>query len=399
LVRRAEGDLVVAFLVNWKSPSLTKGVDRGLISSQIDRSEDRRMRGEVIYFYAFDVANEIVFGRVRTLLGNAPKPFPLPSGPAAPKDIPFRSPLSAEWPGKVTVLNKAARVRVHVHSVGVISIAIRMDFEITSLGDLFAFHRPTLDDDRSLDVYANDICRRVLDELIDALNGRGAIIEPEAYTVFAIRDLDGEQDTAAWLARNSRDVAGLLSDTIPQRLSDLQAAEALRQQRSFEKTDLVVIDWDAALVVDLSASIEHVLYVLELANLQLEEFRMMDQALDRHLNRAYEDLEARSVTLFGIASSVLRKLRKFRIDVTRLADEVTHISKLFGDWYLARVYMLARERFHLDQWRASVESRLAQLDQLYSVVHSDLNERRMFWLEVIVVILIAVEIVAAFWGR
>jgi hypothetical protein len=153
-----------------------------------------------------------------------------------------------------------------------------------------------------------------------------------------------------------------------------------------------VIDWDAALVVDLNGYVDDVLYALELANLQLEEFRVMDQRLDNYLERAYQDLDRRNFAFFGAANKTLRHLRRFRVDVEMLTDEVTHITKFFGDWHLARVYLGARDRFYLDQWRTSVEQRLAQLDKLYSVVHSEINERRMFWLEVIIIIFFALDL-------
>jgi hypothetical protein len=140
--------------------------------------------------------------------------------------------------------------------------------------------------------------------------------------------------------------------------------------------------------------VEDVLYVRELANFQLEGFHVMDQTLDRYLIKAYEDLERRPFALFGVSSWVLRVLRRFRVDVAKLADEVTHITKFFGDWYLLRVYLSARERFNLDQWRGSVEKRLQQLDQLYSVVQADLNDQRMLWLEIIIVVLFGIEIPA-----
>jgi len=138
--------------------------------------------------------------------------------------------------------------------------------------------------------------------------------------------------------------------------------------------------------------VDDVLYALELANLQLEEFRMMDQRLDKYLDRAYQDLELRPMPLFGAANKVLRQLRRFRVDVAKLADEVTHITKFIGDWYLARIYLGARDRFYLDQWRASVEQRLAQLDKLYSVAHAEVNEQRMLWLEIIIVIFFAIDL-------
>src|SRR5437016_1038346 len=132
-------------------------------------------------------------------------------------------------------------------------------------------------------------------------------------------------------------------------------------------------------------------------NLQLEEFRATDQRLDRYLDRMYDDLERRF--RWGPSAATLRALRRLRVDVAKLTDEVTHITKFFGDWYLARVYLNARDRFYLDQWRASVEQRLAQLDKLYSVVHAEVNEQRMLWLEIIIVIFFALDLLILLWVR
>jgi hypothetical protein len=89
---------------------------------------------------------------------------------------------------------------------------------------------------------------------------------------------------------------------------------------------------------------------------------------------------------------VLRSIRGLRIDLTRLADEVTHTTKFVGDWHLARVYLLARERFHLDQWRASVEHRIGQLDNLYTLARGEVHDRQMLWLELLIVIFFAIDL-------
>jgi hypothetical protein len=184
-----------------------------------------------------------------------------------------------------------------------------------------------------------------------------------------------------------------LTETPSGRLSEAQVDEVLRLRRSFESTDLVVIDWDAALVVDLAGPAEDVLFVLELANLQLEEFRWLDRSLDRHLERAYADLGRPHGPLAGTSRAVLRTLRRLRVDLARLADEATHVTKFIGDWHLARVHLLARERFHLDQWRSSVEHRLGQLDQLYTMARAELYERRMLWLEAVIVAFFAIDLI------
>jgi len=156
---------------------------------------------------------------------------------------------------------------------------------------------------------------------------------------FVFTDLGGAKDVNGWLGEQRRAVAGLLSETAAEKLSEPQVNEVLRIQRSFENTDLVVIDWDAALVVDLTGYVDDVLYALELANLQLEEFRMMDQRLDKYLDRAYDDLERRPMPLFGAANKTLRHLRRFRVDVAKLTDEVHAHHKILWRLVSRRVYL------------------------------------------------------------
>jgi hypothetical protein len=352
------------------------------------------MKGEVVYLYAFDVANEILTPRVPEILSEKPFPFEIRMDRTLPKDMPLYKPLAIEpHPPAAKLHGAPVRLLVRIYDVGVVTVMMRAAFEADSPGNLMPFHNPRLDNGLTLDTVAVKLCAEVCDNLKDSIVGRTEFpASPEAYTVFCLTDLDGVKDANAWLAGQRRAAAGLLTETAADKLSESQVAEVLRIQRSFENSDLTVIDWDAALVVDLSGYVDDVLYALELANLQLEEFRMMDQRLDKYLDRAYQDLGRRPLPLFGVANKVLRQLRRFHVDATKLADEVTHITKFFGDWYLARVYLGARDRFYLDQWRASVEQRLAQLDKLYSVAHAEVNEQRMLWLEIIIVIFFAIDL-------
>jgi len=352
------------------------------------------MKGEAVYLYAFDVASEILTPRVREILSQKPFPFEIRMDRTLPKDMPLYKPLAIEPQPLISKLHGApVRLLIRIYDVGVVTVMMRVAFEANAIGDLMPFHNPKLENGLTLDTVAVKLCAEVCDNLQDSIVGRTEFpTSPEAYTVFCLTDLGGAKDANIWLTEQRCAVAGLLTETAAEKLSESQVAEVLRIQRSFENTDLTVIDWDAALVVDLSGYVDDVLYALELANLQLEEFRMMDQRLDKYLDRAYQDLELRPMPLFGAANKVLRQLRRFRVDVAKLADEVTHITKFIGDWYLARIYLGARDRFYLDQWRASVEQRLAQLDKLYSVAHAEVNEQRMLWLEIIIVIFFAIDL-------
>jgi hypothetical protein len=343
-----------------------------------------------VYLYAFDVASEINTARAAERL--AASPGGTRPSRAAPRDVPIPRPLTLEPASGVRLGGAPVRTVVRVHEVGVVSVGLRVAFGRDSLAALAPLHSPVLDDGRPLDALARAHCEDACVRLGDCLIRPGARTEPEAYTVFCLTHLAGQSDANAWLAGRQREVAGLLTETPPERLSEAQVAEVLRLRRSFENSDLVVVDWDAALLVSLDGSGEDTLFVLELANLQLEEFRWMDQSLDRYLDQAYDDLAGRGRWRFGYTAGVLRSLHRMRVDLAKLADEVTHAIKFVGDWHLARVYLLARERFHLDQWRSSVEQRLGELDRLYTMTRGELYDRRMLWLEVVIVVFFAVDL-------
>ncbi len=347
-----------------------------------------------MYLYAFDVGSEVVPVPADPAAGEVRRK------PAAPRDVPAARPLVVDLPdAAVVVAGVRAEPVVRAYAVGVVTVAVRLAPVSGEVAEWRRFHRPAAADGRPLAEAARDLCRRACDRLGAALRDPAGVGEPEAYTAFCLADLGGETDAARWLGANRRAVAGLLNDADPARLSDDQLAESFRHQRSFAAGDAVVPDWEAALVVELAGEFDDVLRAFELANLQLEELRTLDAALDRHLDRAYDHLGRRPGLWPGRWAAVLRELRRLRVDASKLADGVTNVTKFVGDWYLARVYLAARERFHLDDWRASVDQRVAQLDRVYELIRGEVAEQRMFALELLVAALIALEIVLAFVVR
>src|SRR5262245_56744924 len=201
------------------------------------------MKGEVVYLYAFDVANEILTARVPAALARKPAPFAVRLERAPPRGVPLYQPLTIEPPPPAATLGgRPVRLLVRVYGVGVITVAARVGFERGAVTDLIPFHRPTLDCGRALDRVARDLCAEVCRGLREFLVRGSPPSEPEAYTVFCLTEIPGVDDVGRWLAGQRAAVAGLLSETDPGRLGEGQVGEALRLQRSFEKTDLVVID-------------------------------------------------------------------------------------------------------------------------------------------------------------
>ena len=122
----------------------------------------------------------------------------------------------------------------------------------------------------------------------------------------------------------------------------------------------------------------------------------MDRRLDRYLDGRTKTWTAAATRSSAARTRITCCFRRLRMDVARLTDEVTHITKFLGDWHLRESISGARDRFYLDQWRQSVEQRIGQLDELYRVLHSETSELRMLWLEIAIVVLFVIDIAGLF---
>src|SRR5258707_15184263 len=134
---------------------------------------------------------------------------------------------------------------------------------------------------------------------------------------------------------------------------------------------------------------------MELANPQLAELEAYDRILDEALERSYRDLGERRART---RSDILRELREIRIDLARFNDELSNITKFFGDWHLARIYENIAARFHLSDWHRSIDGKLKTLDDLYQLLKHDQNNRWMLILEGTIVLLFIIDLIILFLG-
>ena len=114
------------------------------------------MKGEVVYLYAFDVANEIVTGGIKEILGQKPLPLEVRKDRPFPRDVPVYRPLTVELLSSYRLNGQILRVLIRVYDVGVISIVARATFEKDSLRELTAFHSPRLETGQTLDEASRD---------------------------------------------------------------------------------------------------------------------------------------------------------------------------------------------------------------------------------------------------
>src|SRR5262249_31058028 len=142
------------------------------------------------------------------------------------------------------------------------------------------------------------------------------------------------------------------------------------------------------------------LQVIEFANVQLLEYRHIDDRLDDRLEAAYRQIHhaprRRWVEVLSDPSAVaVRHIRELELEATSLFERADNALKLIGDQYLSRVYSLASTRFHLGEWQQSIRGKLETVGDVFDLLTQQTSGRRIEVLEVIVILLIALEIVLA----
>jgi hypothetical protein len=276
---------------------------------------------------------------------------------------------------------------------------VRVPFEVDRIEDLVGYH-----DLKFSNGFLSDEVRHLAEEVRRELaqyyvRPIPQLADEEAYTVFCVecplQSTDGNSLNAEqWWRANRRGVASLLTqEPDADHLSRQEADESTGRYLSYYEHDLVVVDWDAALIIDERQNFDETLYVMELANLQLAELEAYDRILDNALERSYRDL---TVTRSRGRANILRELRELRIDLARFSDELSNISKFFGDWHLARIYENISARFHLTDWHKTLDGKLKTLDDLYQLLNHDRMNRWMLGLEITIVLLFVIDLIILF---
>lgn len=366
-----------------------------------------RYRGEVAFVYAFDIAYDMKRGPIASLMGNPVAEFQFDASKRNPRQLFFHKPLMVRMPA-LERIGPQGPVRVErsvkILPVGAMSLTFRVPFEVDSLMELIEYHDLRFNDGHYLYDEAIELAEQMREALLPySVKPVPKLSDEEAYTVFFISSglagADGQtMRSEDWLAANRRQVAALLTEEPdPEKLSSQEAKDSTNRYISYYDRDLVVIDWDAALVVDEPKNYDETLYLMEVANVQLEELEAYDAILDEATERAYRDL-ARQHPLMGYSKSVQQSLREIRVDMARLSDELSNTTKFFGDWHLARMYKTISERFHLADWHHTIDEKLKTLDDMYQLLSADRNNRVMMILEVAIVALFVIDIVLLFWN-
>ncbi|MFO0907288.1 MAG: hypothetical protein U0794_02820 [Isosphaeraceae bacterium] len=346
--------------------------------------------------FAYDVGYEIDLERARPLVQSVSGA--LPRRRRTPESIryrpaPIRVPIEETGFALPGVTPSAgSRGELALFDFGAVSLTVQVPVRLTSaqllrlagdLADTGPLHAASR---QIVDTWIERIRPAILDFELSEMS--------EEYIVFQVMDDSARAD---WIETRADWIAGLVRlESAP--LSATEVSEATRLSLSYTPNDLVTLDWAAGFVADRDCA--ETLQVIEFANVQLLEFRHIDDRLDDRLEAAYRLIrpiegERRRRGWWRSHEAAMRSVRELEIEATSLFERADNALKLIGDQYLSRVFDLASTRFHLPGWQQSIRRKLDTVGDVFDLLVQQSGGLRMELLEMIVVVLIALEIVLA----
>lgn len=285
----------------------------------------------------------------------------------------------------------APAVEIVLYDFGGASVAYSIPFA-GELEDLVRLS-DRVHDDETLAADARERIRETLSVIEGAVTNPALSSFAEDYLVVVLEPPEHGDLSVLW-RDHAADLARILRAE-PGALSRGEVEEATSVRLSYTPGDLAIVDWSTAILVGPDVRDEQA--VLEFANVQLLEWRLLDHLLDRAVDKAWE-IVTRGGKIHGFASGTdaLRRIARMQADYAYLFEGVSNAMKLLGDQYLARLYRAASRRFHLEEWEGAIHRKLGMLNAIHEKLAAYATTRRMEILEWIIIVLIAVSIVVYF---
>lgn len=220
----------------------------------------------------------------------------------------------------------------------------------------------------------------------------------EDYICYFFKKLDGCEKNAMEIF-NRYDIFRLILSENNENLSEQIKKTILDSTFQYSNDDIAVIDWNSALIVEPSGSLD-IVDVIEFCLCQLLEMRYYDDLLDEKLTYLYSALEKKRFNIFqDYYSRLSKEAAKIYLDIADTVESVENSMKVVGDFYLAKIFRAASQRLRFKDWRDSVDQKLENLAQISKLFVSESHEKKNQLLEIIIIILIAIEVVPLFFKK
>ncbi len=346
----------------------------------------RVLTGNILFFYAYDVGDEIDLDCIKHK-----ELLPVRAISPSPFFKNYHLPLTFDLPSD----GESDCIFSRVHHFGVISLCYKVPYE----GTLDEVERIVIEAEETYGRRAERDAKRVYDALKNTVKGPRFYHLKNSYFVLQLDPIREKISAEEFKEQYAGAIARLLR-LETKKLSDYQKDDILRTATGYYGQDLIVIDSEASFVYD--QEYEETIEFFELALIQQLELQYFDRLLYRHLNTIYAEGAFRIpikayIPLVGRALDLpISRLARLKVDITVITEQLENSIKLVGDAYYSNLYSMLGNRLGLPGWKESVQKKMSIIDDLYSHHQAHLDGFHSEMLEIIIIILIALEAYAAF---
>jgi hypothetical protein len=380
-------------ILAWQRPSKQKR--RSLVSNV------KVKKGSILVYRLFDVAEEINISAVDTILRNSQGPDRFNVPKYIDRAIVMKSPPVSFGLGQEKIIIQGreltAQVFTKIRDFGVLSLIYQIYIEPGTRWDDLVKIASDLEEGSEIDTLARQQAKEITTAIHDALKKPSEWTSFEDYIIYFFEEF--ENGITAKDLFSHADIPALLMSEDKVKLAETTRKNVTENIYQYGENDMAIIEWNSAIVVEPGGGRE-ILDILEFAVTHLMEMRYYDDLLDNRLKLLYDDIEKRRASVWKSNFDKTYEEASSRfIEFSEFIERVENSLKVVGDFYLATIYRAATRRFRLTDWQQNITRKMNILAQVSNLLQGEVNSRRSFVLEMTIILLIAYEIIMAFFGN
>lgn len=355
------------------------------------------MRVEIVFFHIYDVGRGINLSEAAKLLP-ASLDIRILKSKDTPESVSIPKPLLVEIDRIIPKSDPTIESIIFtakVYEDGDISVTARIMIHNIDVDKVYTIKNSPItrnSQTHSIHEWLHIIFLDLYDRLKSTITA-GLYMTPESMreTYISYCFIDQDLNPEKFVHENREQLAGLLIEEDPTvSLHETQIEQTLAHPFSFLKNDMVIFDSDRCIIIDPNRDYEDILLMIELANYQLLELRVLDRVLDYYLDKAEDEFTKKKKALSFIRT--LADLDTIRLDSLFILENLENASKLIGDYFLGAIYNHLLKLFGADGYGQSVRTHMELLQSLYQTTKEDHNEKTLLLIEWLVLVVFIVDI-------
>ena len=344
-----------------------------------------KFSGNIFLFYSYDIGDEIDLEDIRSK-----KVLNELLVPLSPYFKNYNIPLSFEMPENVRkddfncIISK-------VYRFGVLSFCYKLHFE----EDLEELKLKLINIYNKYKKQSDLRAKVIFDKILKSVEKPAFYHLKNSYYVVQVEPPEPTIQPELFKKKYGDKIASILR-LERTRLSGFQSKNILATTTGYSGNDFLIIDDEASFVYD--DEVKELLEFFELASIQQLELqyfdRLLNARLESHYLRPYKiPFTAYIPFVAGRINLPAQQLARLRVDISVITERLESSINMAGDAYYSHVYSMLVDQLSIRQWKKSIDSKLDIIRDLYTAYQHQLDTVHAELLEVIIIILIALELI------